>query len=164
VSVNLLDALFVVIVAFLCVRGVMRGFVSEILSKVAVILGIAAAVFSAGSFSLFLARYLGEAIWVQIAAFLLLFAGVFFLVKLLEGFLQKGLERLNLQRLDRFLGFFVGALEGFLAVAVILFLLEIQPWLDLQDLLVESFFGRFFLPFFESGRLSIPAVEPIADV
>ena len=159
--INLLDILFIVVLVFFSVRGVLRGFIAEILSKASIILGIAAAVFFSGSLYRFLSRYLGEAVWVQIVAFLLLFVVVFFLVRLLEGFLQKGMERLNLQQLDKFLGFFVGATEGFLLVAVILFLLQIQPFFDLGDLLSGSVFGRFFLPFLEPQRLGLEAPKAI---
>jgi membrane protein required for colicin V production len=162
--VNLLDILFIVVLVSLSVRGVLRGFIAEILSKAAIILGIAAAVFFSGSLYRFLERYLGDAVWVQIIAFLLLFVVVFFLVKVLEGFLQKGMERLNLQQLDKFLGFFVGATEGFLLVAVILFLLKIQPFIDLDDLLAGSVFGRFFLPFLEPEGLGIEAPRALSDV
>ena len=154
-SINLLDFLFLVILAFLSVRGVLRGFVAEVLSKAALILGFAAAVILSADLFRMLSRFLGDSVCIQIVSFLLVFDAVFLLVKLLETFLQKGMERLNLRQLDRFLGFLVGALEGFLLIAVILFLLQIQPFFDLKEMLPESLFGRFFLPFLEQESLGI---------
>lgn len=160
-NVSLLDILFAAIVVFFLVHGVIRGFISEILSKASVILGIAAAVFFSGPLFSLLSPHLGESIWVQILSFVLLFGVVFLLIRVLEGLMQKGMERLNLQRWDRLLGFFVGALEGFLMVAVILFLLQVQPFFDLESLLSRSLFARFILPLLKSTRIGLVVPQSI---
>jgi membrane protein required for colicin V production len=72
-------------------------------------------------------------------AFLLLFVITYLLVKLLESLLHGLVERIQLEKLDQALGFFLGLVEGFLLLAVLVFLLRIQPLLDVENLFAGSF-------------------------
>jgi membrane protein required for colicin V production len=85
--------------------------------------------------------------WSQIIAFLVLFIVVYLVVKLVEGLLHRGIEALSLKKLDSVLGFLLGALEGLLIVCVVLLLIDLQPFVDVRDLLERSYAARLILPF-----------------
>jgi membrane protein required for colicin V production len=140
------DIVFTVIALFLAIRGIFRGFITEFLSMAAVLLGLTAAVLFTKPIALGVAHIFGQTIWVQIVTFLVLFLGVYIIVKVIEGGLQRGVEKLHLKNLDRVLGFLLGLFEGILLIAFALFLAEIQPFFDIDPILSGSFYARIILP------------------
>jgi len=147
ISFNHLDIVFALILLVAMIRGALRGFVTELLSMSAVILGILAAVFFSAPLSVYVSELLGESMWSQIIAFLVLFIVVYLVVKLVEGLMQRGIDALSLKKLDSVLGFLLGALEGLLFVCVALLILYLQPFVDVQGLLEGSYAARIILPF-----------------
>ena len=147
IAFNHLDIVFAIILLIAMIRGALRGFVTELLSMSAVILGILAAVFFSAHLSTYVSMLLGQSMWSQIIAFLVLFIVVYLLVKLIEGLLHRGIEALSLKKLDSVLGFLLGALEGLLIVCIALLILDLQPFVDAQELLNGSYAARLILPF-----------------
>jgi membrane protein required for colicin V production len=141
-----IDIVLALLILILAVRGTFRGFVAEIGSMAAVILGILGAVVFSKPLAGLLIRYIGESFWNQIIAFLVLFLGIYIAVKLIERILHSIFEKLELDKLDRVLGFFLGLAEGILFTCVILFLLSWQPFFDIQGLLRDSLFARVLFP------------------
>jgi membrane protein required for colicin V production len=164
-SYNHLDIVFALIVVIAMIRAAMRGFVTELLSTAAVVLGILAAVLFSAPLSVYVSRLLGESMWSQIIAFLVLFIVVYLAVKLIEGLLHRGIEALSLRKLDSVLGLLLGALEGLLVVCVVLFVLYIQPFFDAGNILEESLSARLILPLlvpaFPSRILLLIAIKSI---
>ena len=142
-----LDIIFLIVIVFALLRGAIRGFVTEILSMAAIIVGIAAAVLFSSPLSTILAEFLGESFWNQIIAFLILFLATYLLIKVIEGLIHSGVEKLRLGKLDRVLGFLLGALEGLLVVCLVLVVLQVQPFFNTSSLLTRSYFAKLFLPF-----------------
>jgi membrane protein required for colicin V production len=152
-----LDIFFFVIIVAAAVRGVIRGFVTESLAMAALILGVAMAVVFARPVAEQLAGLWGESMWNYVAGFALVFLAVYLVVKLLEGLLQRLLETLSLRPVDRLLGLVLGAGEGLLLVAIVLFLLNWQPFFNAQVLLDESLFAALLLPLLPPpSNLSVP--------
>tara|TARA_B100000614_G_scaffold19682_1_gene15906 strand:+ start:86 stop:565 length:480 start_codon:yes stop_codon:yes gene_type:complete len=141
-----LDIVFVVLIVFAALRAGIRGFVHEFLSMAAVILGIAAAVLFSGLAAQWIQPYIGAGPWAQVVAFLGLFLVVYVVVKLFENALNRLVEHINLESLDRALGFFLGIAEGLFLVFVLVLVLQLQPVFDADPILAESQFARFFLP------------------
>ena len=142
-----LDIVFIIIILLALIRGAMRGFVTEVLSMAAIIVGIAMAVLFSSPLSALFAELLGESFWNQIIAFLTLFLVTYILIKIIEGLIHRGVEKLRLGKLDRVLGFLLGALEGLLVVSIVLVVLNIQPFFEVTSLLNRSFFAKLLLPF-----------------
>ena len=141
-----LDVVFIALTVFAALRAGIRGFVREFMSMAAVIAGIATAVLFSGLIAAYLRPWLGEGPWAQVIAFLGLFLGVYILVKLFENALNRLVERINLESLDRALGFFLGIAEGLLAVFVSVLLLRVQPIFDAGRILSDSVIAGFMLP------------------
>ncbi len=85
-----------------------------------------------------------------VAPFLVLFLLIYLLVKALERLLAAMFDKLNLERLDRAIGLFLGLAEGLLLVGVLLFLLNWLPFVDTRGLLRGSLFARFLSPLLPS--------------
>ena len=112
----------------------------------ALILGFGAAIVFYKPVALLLDKQFGPTFWNQLIAFLILFLLGYLLVKLVQRMLQNVIERLNLDRLDSALGFFLGIAEGLLVVGVALFVINWQPFFDPKGLLGSSFFARILFP------------------
>jgi membrane protein required for colicin V production len=145
-SFEIIDIVFALLVVIAAIRGAFRGFVTEVGSMAALILGFGAAIVLYKPVALLLERQFGHSTWNQLIAFLLLFLLGYLLVKLIQRMLQNVIERLNLDRLDSALGFFLGVAEGLLVVAAALFVINWQPFFDPGNLLGSSFFARMLFP------------------
>ncbi|TVR03937.1 MAG: CvpA family protein [Spirochaetaceae bacterium] len=143
-----IDIVFTIILLFTTLRAALRGFVQEVLSAAAVILGIAAAVLFSGLVAELLEATFGRSIWSQVVAFLAIFLVVYLVVKLSERALRNLVEQIHLESLDHALGLFLGLVEGILIVFVLILLIQVQPVLSPSRVLDGSVFARFLVPFF----------------
>jgi membrane protein required for colicin V production len=145
-SFEVIDIVFALLVIIAAIRGAFRGFVTEVGSMAALILGFGAAIVLYKPVAQLLDRQFGASMWNQLIAFLILFLLGYLLVKLVQRMLQNIIDRLNLDRLDSALGFFLGIAEGLLVVGVALFIINWQPFFDPKSLLGSSFFARMLFP------------------
>ncbi|NCN04662.1 MAG: CvpA family protein [Spirochaetales bacterium] len=143
-----LDIVFLIIILIAVIRAVFRGFVKEIMAVSSIFLGVLLAFLFSGVVSQLLVPYMGDTVWNQVIAFLGIFVLVYLVVKLFEAGLNSLIEKINLENLDKALGFFLGLVEGILIVFVVLFGLQVQPFFDLEALLGTSYSYRFLSPFF----------------
>ncbi|MEW5815723.1 MAG: CvpA family protein [Spirochaetota bacterium] len=140
-----IDIFFGAILVIAAIRCAVRGFVTEIMSMAAVILGIGGAVLFSGSGGRIVERYFKLSNWNQIIAFLAIFLIIYLIVKIFEKAISGFIEHLNLGSLDQALGLFLGLIEGFLVITVIILIVEIQPFFDAGTILNQSFFSRIIL-------------------
>lgn len=149
---GILDWICIGVLLVLALRGVIRGFSAEFFSFVSFTLAFLAAFFSSGIMARQLEIYLElkYSPWNQVMIFLFIFIIVYLLVKLIDNLIQDFLEASSfLDRFDRFLGFFLGLAEGLVLSAVIIFLISIQPFFELDYLLINSFAAALLVPFFK---------------
>lgn len=142
-----MGALFLLLV----IRGIFRGFVTEIMSMAAIIAGVAAAVFLSGPVAQILKNNTSLERGTQIIAFAGTFIAAFAVVKIIELILHKVFETLNLKQLDRLLGFVLGAAEGFLLVCFVVFVLNRQPFFPMTNLQDKSFVYKTIVSFLPYG-------------
>lgn len=152
-----LDIVFLVLIGFAAIRSGIRGFVHEFLSMAAVILGIAVAVLFSGLAAQWIQPYVGSGPWAQVIAFLGLFVVVYILVKLFENALDRLVERINLEGLDRALGFFLGIVEGIFLVFVLVLVLQLQPVFDADPILADSVIAPLLYPLLPYAQRVISA-------
>lgn len=141
-----LDIVFLIIIVFAALRAGFRGFVREFMSMAAVVLGITVAVLFSGVAAIYVQPWIGTGAWSQVVSFLGLFLLVYLLVKVFENALNRIIERINLESLDRALGFFLGILEGLLASFILLLVLQLQPVFDTRQMIAESLLAEYLLP------------------
>lgn len=146
-----IDIIFIIIIIIAALRCAFRGFITEIMSVAAIILGILGAIFLSGLVAGYIDEYFGLARWSNIVAFLVLFLVIYIVVKLLERGIDRFLEQIHLEKLDKALGLFLGLFEGIILVGLIIFIMLIQPVFDAQNVLTESWFAGVFFSIFPGG-------------
>ena len=143
-----IDIVFGVILVFVVLRATIRGFVKEFLSAAALIGAIALAVAFSGMLAVTIDQQWSTGAWSQVIAFLGIFVVVYLVIKFFETTLHRIVHRINLSGLDRALGLFVGIIEGIVVVAVLILLLQVQPFIEPEALLGDSIFARLLTPLF----------------
>jgi membrane protein required for colicin V production len=145
---QIIDIIFIVLIVILVIRCSLRGFIVEVMSMAAVVLGFLAALLLYSSGGVYIREKFMPDMRVlsEILAFVVLFLVVFILVKIVESILKGIIEGIHLGGLDRFLGIFFGLLEGLVVTGLILLVLAIQPLFDSREILGRSFFAEMLLP------------------
>jgi membrane protein required for colicin V production len=157
-----LDWIFVAIMLLLAVRCLVRGFVAELLSVASYAIGLGLALILYKQGGALLATSYPKLPLPQAVAFIALFLIAFLLTRVLAKALAEGIEASHLEALDKVLGFILGAIEGLVAVSLILLLLQaIKPLIDTTKLLSSSAFARTILPVIgpELAKVFAPAVK-----
>jgi len=139
-----IDIVFAVLILIITIRAMLRGLVHEISGIAWLVLGLLfslaffrqGAVFIREQFNLSM-NYVPE-----VLSFAALFLIVFIVVKILTAIVNDIITRLHLSGIDRFLGVIFGIAEGLAIVALILFVLDIQPLFDKSTLLDGSLFNH----------------------
>jgi membrane protein required for colicin V production len=159
-SFSIIDIVFVGLIGLFMIRCYLKGFVSEILSMAAVVLGLLAALFLHKSG----AEYLKNQFWhdtnitlLKVAAFAILFIFVFIVVKIVEKMLINIIDAVSLTNADCYLGIIFGLAEGLAVVSLIILLLRIQPLFDSTAMLNDSIFARYLLPLI-TGKEKVSSV------
>lgn len=137
------DVVAIVILIVMGVRTAFKGFVAEFLTALALAGGIGAAVLLTSDVSELLVPHIGETFWTPVAAFLLIFLVVYILLKIIEATLHRIIDRIQLEKLDQSLGFFLGLVEGFLLLSVAVFLLQLQTFVEVEALFEKSVAADF---------------------
>jgi len=159
-SFSMFDAVFAALTVLLAVRCYFRGFVAELFTMAAAIFGFIAAIFFHKSGGIYLKEnYLPDSniIILNIIAFAALFLIIFILTKILQFILTDIIHKIKLSGVDRALGLLLGLVEGIVVTCLALFLLNIQPFADVSEMLSGSFFARIFLPLI-AGEGSVTGV------
>jgi len=147
-SFTVIDYIFLGLLGLFMIRCYLKGFISELLSMAAVVLGLLASLFFFKNGAVFIReRFLPDMkVIPEILAFIALFIIVFFIIKLFEKLLKGVIEGVRLKGVDHFIGIIYGFVEGIVVISLILFLLSIQPLFNPSSLLNDSFFARLLLP------------------
>ena len=147
-SFSAIDIVFIVLILIFSVRCAVKGFVSELMSMAAIVLGLLAALFLYKNGAEYIRTKIMHEVEIvpEVIAFIALFAVVFILVKILEAMLKGIVNGIKLGGADRFLGIFFGIAEGIVVVSLALFVLQIQPLFDSAPLIESSFFAGLIMP------------------
>ena len=154
-NIAILDIVFIGVIIVFTLHCGSKGFVSELMSTAAVVIGLFAAIFffRRGS-TIVRDQFMPEGeIVPEIIAFILVFLIIFAIIKLIEMIFKKIIKGIQLSAVDRFLGIIFGFAEGIVVICLLLFLINIQPFLDLSSLLQESIFAEHLLPFLTGNKL-----------
>lgn len=122
------DLLFTLVVILFALAGAVRGLIREVFGKLAVVLAVLVAISFFGVLAVQLSAVIPNPIGASVVAFLLLFVVTFIVVKVVQLLLGAVFRGEILGSLNRTLGFFFGALEGLVLVALILLVGTVQPW------------------------------------
>jgi membrane protein required for colicin V production len=151
---NTLDWIFFVIVVLLGIRCMSKGFVAEVLSVAAILVGLFAALLlykPAGELLMGWGLAARPAALPGILGFAAVFLVAFLIMKLVERLIKEGIEAAELGGIDRILGLLLGLAEGLLLISLVLVAMSLiapafKSMPGYAKLLNGSAFARFILP------------------
>ncbi len=147
-----LDIFFLLVIAFFAIIAAFRGLINVIMGKIALAGALAAAILFYQKLAVPMTEVVHKEPLAKFLSFLMIFMAVFLLAKIFQQFLQWMFSADILRSLNHALGFLFGAAEGAVIVAVILVILQAQPWFDVSSLLEHSLFYKLLASF-----ISVPA-------
>lgn len=153
------DYFFCILIVIFGLVAFCRGFLSEVFGKAAWVAGILCAVFFYRNIAAALEPKISTLLIRNVLAFLIVFVAVFLIVKICEMILQKIFQVSLLKSLDRGLGLLFGLAEGFAVVCIIILILQVQPFVDIGNLLQGSFFANLMGIVLSSPALKNPKGE-----
>jgi membrane protein required for colicin V production len=155
-----IDIVFLIIIAIFALRCALRGIVGELMSMAALVLGLLSAIFFfRKTAELIRGKFIPDVKALpEIVAFIGVFIIVFAVIKIFEIILKDIIDRIQLGGPDRFLGFFLGVAEGLIIVCLLLFLINIQPFVEPDLVLGDSLFADKLMPFIIGTRKELEAV------
>lgn len=124
---NYFDLFVLVCFVFALIRGIRKGFIIELASLVALILGIAGAVLLSGVTAQWLANYITSK-YISIIAFVFLLAGIIILVFLLAKMIDTMVKALSLGWLNRITGAFLAIIKSAFGISLLIFVLEFSGY------------------------------------
>lgn len=143
-SFAVIDIVFLVVVLVMAIKGAVNGFIVEVFGKAAFLIGLLVGVLFYNDLAVVLGQWISVVVFAQIISFLLLFIITFLIIKVIQHLLGRLFKGDILGSLNHALGFFLGLAEGVLIVAVVLLVLHIQPWIQVDSLLEGSFIDALF--------------------
>jgi membrane protein required for colicin V production len=147
---SILDWIFTGFIILLAVRCFAKGFVEEILAVASWIGGLASALLFSNALSSYAAKNFTaiklSSTVLYVLAFIVCFLLGFLVVKLIEKLVSEGLEAAHLEVFNKLLGLVLGIAEGLAIVSLILIIMEIQPFFNVQKILSSSMYAKTLLP------------------
>ncbi len=114
----LFDIVVLLVVGAFGVRGLIKGFVKEVLSLCAVVAGIVAVRLLHAPITLWVTPFLGNEYAAALLTFAFIFGVVYVAVKLLASTVSSQMRNVGLGMFDRVLGLGFGAIKGMLIATV----------------------------------------------
>ena len=145
---HLIDIIFIILTLLMIVHGYIRGFITELFSWASLAVAILVAFFLHPNIALFIrGSFMPDVRYVpELLAFLGVFVIALVICKLLELILKNVVTGASLGGLNKLLGAIFGFIEGVAIAALILFVLNVQPFFDVSSIMNESIFAEILLP------------------
>ena len=124
-QLNFLDVAIIIIIGTSVIYSTIKGFVKDIFSLTAIILGIIAALLLYPLGSELLEPYISQTQVANIVSFSVIFLVVAVVTSLVGMLISKMIKGVNLSFYDRLFGAVFGFLKGFVLVAVIVIVLSV---------------------------------------
>lgn len=153
---NVLDIVFILIILVFSIIATAKGFVKEIFNKASWILGIILGIIFCKKLSPFLESFVKSPTLRTLLAFLLIFMLVFLILQIIKTIIGHAFDTEIMGGLDKALGFFFGIIEGLAVVMLILVLLNVQPFIPMDNAFATSFFFRLLSPLIGTNQKLIP--------
>lgn len=145
-SINILDTILLIISIIVIIKVTVRGFVDEFFSMAAFLLAIAAAFWFYRPLSLHTKVSGLSPMAMKLIAFFMIFIVVFIAVKLLQMLVSAVFNNEILNSLDHALGFFLGIFEAYIVLIILVAILQLQPFFNVDEFIARSIVVRILVP------------------
>ena len=140
---NWVDIVIVLVVGLFVLVGVLRGFISEVLSFLTWVFSFLVAWFFSGDFTGWFAGHLKDANLRTVVVFFLLFFVTFVVLAVVSHFIRAAWLNISSQAADRLLGGAIGFLKGALVVVLMVLLAGLTPFPNYPSWHDSLFVGYF---------------------
>ena len=138
------DGIVLIVVIAAAIRAAIRGFVAELFGVAAIATGIGVGALLYGLLAVAMDGWWGVSVLNRIGAFLAIFLACYLLLKLVEALFHRFFDALELEKLDRVLGLFVGLAEGLaLTFALFVVLRLVDPIVGTSSLFDGSIVAEY---------------------
>lgn len=145
-SINILDTVLLLFSIIVIIKVTIRGFIDEFFSMAAFLLAIAVAFWFYRPLSLHTKVSGLSPAAMKLIAFFMIFIVVFIAVKLLQLLISAVFNNEILKSLDHALGFFLGVFEAYIVLIIIIAILQLQPFFNVDELIAHSIVVRVLVP------------------
>ena len=145
---NILDIVFLLILLSCAFTVYKNGFVKEVFSKLAFIVGGIVAIFFSPYFAVNILKSfvsIKNNLLLYIISFFLVFSIVYLIIKIVGSMVGIIFEIPILKGLDRSLGILLGLVEGSIIICLIIELMQIQSIFSSMDIIANSKIATFFI-------------------
>ncbi len=149
---TVIDWVFSLIILIFAISGIIKGFIDNVFGKIAFIAGIILGYLFYKDIAVSLLKDINIPYAANIIAFLLIFVVTFLVVKIIQMIVAKAFQWSILKSLDRTLGFIFGMVEGAAVVCLLVFILTVQPFFNVENLFDGSFFYNTVTSLFNSTK------------
>jgi len=148
-NIPVIDWVFAVLIILMVVHGYLKGFVEEIFSWATIVLALWMGVlfYQAGGAFLRTKIMANVRVVPEVLAFVGIFIIVTVVLKLLKHLLEDVIKEAQLGNVNKVLGAIFGVVEGLAFTTLVIFVLRVQPLFDASNIIGESVFAEFLLPF-----------------
>ena len=146
-NVPFLDIFFLIVLLASLLVSTLKGFAKCVLSKVAFVVSILAAVSFTPAAEQLIEQWVSIKYLTTVLSFLACFIIAFVLLKIIQILIEKIFKGRVLGSLDKILGAVWGILIGFLICVAILLVLMLIPVEAVSEFVSKSYFAKFMLPF-----------------
>jgi membrane protein required for colicin V production len=148
-----IDVFFTIVILFMTIKAIIRGFVSEFMGLAGIGLGVLLGVLFSSLLGNFISENFGHSNWNQVIAFLIIFLVSYVLIKVFENGLNALVDKINLDKLDKSLGLFFGIIEGIALVMIMVFIIEVQPLINTEKVEADSWYIQTIHKFMPDGQV-----------
>ena len=147
-NIPVIDMVFAIIIFITIIHGYTNGFIAELFSWAGLVLAMGAAVIMYPYGTQYIrARAMQNVRYVpEILAFIVIFIIVMLLVKMIGKVMKDFVNKIKLGGVDKLLGAFFGFLEGLALCTLVIFVMAIQPFFNVTNVLDESILAQILLP------------------
>lgn len=151
-GISVLDIIIFVIFIAGGIVVTLKGFFNELGAKASYFIGFLVSMMFTRRLTYFIANALEvkALLVVSLITFLVLFYIGFFLCRILASVLTRAIEGVRLEIINKVLGFFLGIIEAFVAISLVLYILRYQTLFNLSKVLNNSFmYTKIFSPIYD---------------
>lgn len=142
-SLQIIDFVFIVILAALTILGGIKGFINCIMGKIVPLLALWIASMTFGNIVPMIEKNITNHYIAVVLAFVIVFVVCFVVLKIVQALLKSVFSLPILKSLDRFLGFVFGFAEGLAVICLLLIVICIQPFFTPDELVGQSIFFKY---------------------
>jgi len=148
-NLPVIDWVFIALIVLMLLHGYFKGFVAEIFSWATVILALWMGVlfYQAGGAFLRTKILANVRVVPEVLAFVAIFIIVTIVLKLLKRVLEDVIKGAQLGTVNKVFGAVFGVVEGLVITILILFFFRVQPLFNASNIIGESVFAEYLLPF-----------------